>query len=141
MNENEALVKTAKTLVLSQLVLGWGMVFTYVIFNSVGAFLIKSQIQKLGPWNFTSFKSVLSFFVAFFSSWVTWLALFSVGTATIAWIIALTNLEISKAYPVAIGTNLLVLLGVSLFKFQEPFTLTKALGASLIFAGIVILVR
>ena len=141
MNENENFTKTATTLLLSKLVLGWGMVFTYVVFNSLGAFLIKSEVQKLGAWNFTSLKSVVSFFLVFFSSWITWLALFSIGTATMAWIIALTHLEISKAYPVAIGTNLVVLLGISLFKFQEPLTFIKALGTFLIFAGIVILVR
>ncbi len=135
----ENLVKTlpaAKTLIL-----GWGMVLFFVVFNSLGAFIIKNQVQKLGSWNFSSPQSIFSFFITLFSSWQTWVGLVSISVATGAWILALAHLEISKAYPVAIGVNLLVLVTLSLFYFHEPLTFSKILGIFLIFTGVISLFR
>jgi len=122
-------------------ILGWGMVFTFVLFNCFGALMIKKEVQQLGAGNFVSLQSAFTFFTAFFSSWLTWLALFSISIATIAWIVALAHLEISKAYPVAIGTNLLIVVGISLLKFQEPLTFAKLLGIFLVFTGMLFIVR
>lgn len=123
------------------LILGWGMVFFFVVFNSFGAFTIKNQIQKVGPWNFSSPQLIFSFFVKLFSFWQTWVGLASISVATLAWILALAHLEMSKAYPVAIGVNLLVLVSISLFYFHEPLTFSKMLGIFFMFTGIIFLFR
>lgn len=122
-------------------ILGWGMVFLYVVLNSYGSLALKNQIQKLGSWNFTTARSYYSYFFALLSSWQTWVSLGAISSATGAWIIALANLELSRAYPVAIGLNLLVVVTLSLMLYQEPVSLSKIVGVVLILAGVVALFR
>jgi multidrug transporter EmrE-like cation transporter len=120
-------------------VLGWGMVLLFVLFNSLGAFMIKTQVQKLGAFAFATPKSVFSYFYALFSSLKTWIGLMAVSLGTGAWILALANLELSKAYPVAVGLNLLVVVALAMLLFHEPLTFYKILGISLIFSGVIFL--
>ena len=109
--------------------LGWGMILVYVILNSFGTFQFKTQIQKLGSF------SLFSYFFSLFSSYQTWIGLISISIATGAWILALAHLELSKAYPVAIGFNLLVIVSISSVSFHEPITFSKCIGTVLIFIG------
>lgn len=136
MNQEENLLAAAKSLLL-----GWGMVLTYVLFNSFGTFFFKTEVQKLGAWPFSTFQSVFSYFLALFSTWKTWVGLASISIATGAWIMALSHLELSKTYPVAIGLNLLIIVGISAIYFQEPITFSKVLGTFLIFSGTLFLFR
>ena len=131
--------ETAHFFTLKLFILGWGMVFFYVIFNSYGALILKNQVQKLGMWNFTTARSYFSYFFTLFSRLQTWLGVGAICIATGAWIIALTHLELSKAYPVAIGLNLLIIVGMSFLYFHEPLTLSKIIGASLIICGVITL--
>lgn len=141
MNEQKNISHSLLNFSFSAFALGWGMVILYVMFNSLGALALKNQVQKLGLSNFSSAHSVIAFFISLFSSWQTWLAIFSVAIATLAWIIALAHLELSKAYPVAIGFNLIIIVSMSLLRFEEPITLTKIVGSCLIFAGVMTIVR
>ena len=134
-------IKSLSLLSIKSIALGWGMVLAFVAFNSFGTLTIKTQVQNLGIWNFDSFKSVVFFFFALFSSWTTWIGLGSISIATLAWIIALAHLELSKAYPAAIGFNLLIIVGMSLFYFHESLTFAKILGTLLIFSGVVFLFK
>lgn len=133
--------KILTTVVIKTSILGWGMVLTYVILNSIGSFALKTQVQKLGSWTFSGPSSIFSFFITLFSSWQTWIGISAISIATGAWIMALSHLELSKAYPVAVGLNLLIILGISLLYFQETLTLSKIAGTVLIFAGISCLFR
>ncbi len=130
------LISTAKFLSV-----GWGMVLLYVLFNSLGTWTFKTQVQKLGAWSFTTPQSVFSYFFTLFCSWQTWAGLISITIATGAWIMALSHLELSKAYPAAIGLNLLLVVGMSLLHFQEPITFSKIIGTFFIFTGVVFLFR
>lgn len=131
----------SKTLALGSLkyyLLGWGMVFVFILFNSLGAFILKQQIQKLGSHSFSSPAGVVSFFFSLFSSWTAWTGLISISIATGAWIIALAHLELSKAFPVAIGVNLLVTIASSILYFHEPLTLFKVFGTGFILLGVIL---
>ena len=128
-------------LAIKVLILGWGMVVLYVALNSFGALALKSQVQGLGTWNFTTPRSYFSYFFSLFSSWKTWMSLGAISVATGAWMIALAHLELSRAYPIAIGLNLLIVMGLSLWGYHEPVSLSKILGATLILAGVVVLFR
>jgi multidrug transporter EmrE-like cation transporter len=133
--------KVFYALTVKTFILGWGMVLAYVALNSFGALALKNQVQKLGPWSFTSAKSVFSYFFLLFSSWKTWAAVGAICAATGAWIMALGHLELSKAYPVAIGLNLVITVAAAFFIFNEPLTLQKIAGVVLIMAGALILFR
>jgi len=120
---------------------GWSMVGVFVIFNSLGALMLKAQVQKLGSWCFTNTQSFGMFFLNLLSAWQSWVALGLISFATGAWVIALNKLEISKAYPVAVGLNLLIVLSSSLLILNEPLTLSKIFGSLLILLGVILLFK
>lgn len=128
--------KIFSTAAVKPLLFGWGMVLFFVAFNSFGSLMIKMQVQKVG---FTN--GLFPFFTNLLSSWQTFVGLISISMATGAWIVALAHLELSRAYPVAIGLNLLIVIGMSRFHFQEPLSLFKLMGILLIFTGVIFLVR
>jgi multidrug transporter EmrE-like cation transporter len=128
-------------LTMKAFILGWGMVLLYVVFNSFGSIGLKYQVQQLGHWNFTTPRSYFLYFFTLFSSWKTWMSLGAVAVATAAWIVALGNLELSRAYPVAIGLNLLIVVGISFLTFNEPIGFSKIFGVILILSGVVFLFR
>ncbi|HSX12813.1 MAG TPA: hypothetical protein VLE96_00110 [Chlamydiales bacterium] len=121
--------------------LGWGMVLLFVILNITGALLLKNQIQKLGSWEFTSIRSLPLFFTQLFFSWTTLVAIGSLFASTIAWSLALANLELSKAYPVAIGLNFLLIMLSATFFYGESIGLQKLSGILLILLGIISLLK
>lgn len=131
----------ALSLTLKSFLLGWGMVLVYVILNSYGALILKSQIQKLGEWNFVTARSYAAYFLALLTSWRAWLGLGALFVSTGTWIVALANLELSKAYPVAIALNLLVIVGLSIVYNQESLTYSKILGVVLITTGAIALFK
>lgn len=141
MSREEKVTKTLAITTLKPFVFGWGMVFMYVLFNSFGTLTFKTQVQKLGAWDFSTHQAILSFFASLFSTWQTWVGLLSISISTCAWILALGHLELSRAYPVAIGFNLLIVVGMSFTHFQEPVTFSKMLGTFFIFTGVIFLFR
>ena len=130
-----------KSFALKAFILGWGMVILFVIFNSLGSLMLKAQIQKVGAWNFSTVRSYFAYFATLFSQFQTWLGLGSICVAMGAWMLALGHLELSKAYPVAIGLNLLIVVGLGMLYFDEPLTLSKIMGAFLILSGVIVLFR
>lgn len=122
-------------------VLGWGMVLLFVALNILGALLLKNQIQKLGSYNFTALRSSLLFFLKMFSSLQTLLALGSLFASTVAWTIALANLELSRAYPVGIGLHFLAIMTSSMVFYGESFTAFKVLGIVFILFGVVFVLK
>ena len=115
--------------------LGWGMVLIYVLLNSCGGLLIKMKVQGVGPCDTSAPKSILVYFIKILSQFKSWIGLCSVSLATCAWILALSQLELSKAYPVAIGLNLIVIVAVSIVQFQEVLNFSKIAGIILMFLG------
>lgn len=141
MNNKESLTHAIVAGSTKTIALGWGMIVLFVVFNAFGAMILKNQIQNLGAWHFASLRSVAAYFIALFSCWPTWMALISIGIGTGTWIMALAHLELSKAYPVAVGFNLLIVVAMSLFYFNEPLTFSKMLGTFLIFTGVIFIFR
>lgn len=131
--------KIVSILTLKTFALSWGMIALFVLLNSYGSITLKSQIQQLGNWNFDSPRSYLSFFTTLFSHWKTWIAFSCIGAAMLSWILALLKIELSAAYPVAIGFNFLLIVGFSVLWHQESFTLSKAIGIFFILVGATIL--
>lgn len=118
-----------KILTLKSALLGWGMILFFVVFNSFGTWVLKTQIQKIR-------YGSSSFFLSLFSFWQSWIGLASISLAMGAWMIALSHLELSRAYPAAIGLNLIVIVTLSLFHFHEPITFPKILGILFLLFGL-----
>jgi multidrug transporter EmrE-like cation transporter len=54
---------------------------------------------------------------------------------------ALDAMEVSIAYPILAGSGFAMLAAASWYLFDEPFTLVKGVGLSLVLAGIVLLAQ
>ena len=58
-----------------------------------------------------------------------------------AWMLALSRLEISIAYPLAVGLNFLVVISVGIFLFGEILNISKIIGILLVFLSIYFLAK
>lgn len=69
-----------------------------------------------------------------------WTGLFSYGMSVLLWFYVLSQMELSKAYPlVSLGYVITLFLGY--FFLNEPITLTKSIGILLIMTGVFFLTR
>lgn len=119
----------------------WGLIFLYVVFNSAGALLIKNQINALGPVRLVSFSSTLFYFGKLLSSWQVVGGFAAIFISALAWMTALSRMELSIAYPIAVGLNFLLIVGLSFLFFSEPLTFYKVLGVFLLLAGLFCITR
>jgi multidrug transporter EmrE-like cation transporter len=126
---------------LKQLVLTWGMIFSYVILNSAGALLIKQKLFQIGEFSSENLATSWRFFVSLFSSLQVWGGLLAIFISALAWIIALSKMELSVAYPVAIGLNFLIIMTFSVLVNGEPLTVNKMVGVGLIMVSLFFLFR
>jgi multidrug transporter EmrE-like cation transporter len=62
-------------------------------------------------------------------------------TAFLVWICVLSRIELSVAYPVAIGLTLVFLSAASIMILGEPIGVVRIIGIGLIFSGIVLVTR
>lgn len=115
------------------------MVLGYVFLNSLGAIVLKMQIEKLEAPLLSYASSYISFFYSLVSSWKTWVGLASIFAATGAWMIALSIFELSRIYPIAISLNLLIVTAFSIGFYHERLSTLKLFGIIVIMLGVVIL--
>jgi len=126
---------------MSKLLWSWGMVLGYVVFNSLGALIIKYEINKMGEIRFRSFRFVTSYFTELIKSPLIICGILSIFISAFLWMMALSRLQISIAYPVAVGLNFMVVVTIALLFLGEQLTLGKIIGIILIFVSIFLLTR
>lgn len=117
------------------------MVLLYVLLNASGALIIKNYLNHAGTVSFDSISAALKSLWKIFTAPQVIGAFAALFGAAIAWIIALSRMDLSVAYPVAVGLNFGVVVGISLFFYGEPVTLQKLIGLSLVFMSIVVLAK
>ena len=119
-----------------KLILTWGMVILYVVFNASGALLIKHKMLKMKPMSFDHSHSVFQYFFQLLTSVEGIVGLTFIFGSAFAWMIALSKMELSLAYPIAVGLNFLLVLVFSYLLHGEILTTKQAVGVALILAGI-----
>jgi len=124
-----------------ELFLSWGMVGAYVVLNSFGALAIKHTVHRIGMADATSMKAMVSFLTATFLSPLVLLGLFAIGLSACAWIVALSRMELSVAYPVAVALNCLIVVSTGLGVYGELLNWSKLTGIGLLFCSLVLLFR
>jgi multidrug transporter EmrE-like cation transporter len=107
-----------------------------VLLTVYGQLIIKWQTGKAGvfPDALSDRMSYLGDFLL--NPWVI-SSLTAAVVAAMAWIAALSHLDLSKAYPFVSASFVLVLIFSALL-FHETITISKVLGATLIVLGLVI---
>jgi drug/metabolite transporter (DMT)-like permease len=114
----------------------YAFVAVTVLLTVYGQLIIKWQTSKVGvfPDGFSDRLNYLADFLL--NPWVI-SSLTAAAVAAMAWIAALSHLDLSRAYPFVSASFVLVLI-LSALIFHEAITVSKALGATLIVLGLVI---
>ncbi|QXE10013.1 MULTISPECIES: 4-amino-4-deoxy-L-arabinose-phosphoundecaprenol flippase subunit ArnE [Pseudomonas] len=71
------------------------------------------------------------------SPWL-WLALFSLGSGLLVWLLVLQRLEVGIAYPM-LSLNFVLITLIARFVFHEPIDRRHWLGVALVIGGVVLL--
>ena len=125
----------------SKFLLSWGMVLAYILFNSFGALIIKYKINEMGTIQFSSYRFVIKYFYELIKSPLIICGIFSIFISAFVWMVALSRLQISIAYPVAVGLNFIVVVTVALIFFKEHLSVEKIIGIVLIFISVFLISR
>jgi drug/metabolite transporter (DMT)-like permease len=117
-------------------VAGFAYIVGTVLFTVYGQIVLKWRVAKVG-----ALPGVFSHKIFFLLSviWDPWVLSSIVAgfLAFLCWMAALTEFELSYAYPFMSLSFLLVLV-FSTILLQEPLTVSKVVGVGLIVAGIII---
>ena len=126
---------------MSKFLLSWGMVLAYIVFNSFGALIIKYKINEMGTIQLSSFRFVIKYFYELIKSPLIICGIFSIFISAFVWMVALSRMQISIAYPVAVGLNFVVVVTVALIFFREHLSVEKIIGIVLIFISVFLISR
>lgn len=107
-----------------------------IIFTVYGQLILKWQLGRLGGVPAELSAKLLFFAKSFVDPWLM-SGLFSAYLASLAWMSAVSKLNLSHAYPFMSLSFVLVMFLSALF-FSEPLTWPKVVGMVFIIAGIVI---
>ena len=115
----------------------YGFVLVCIVFTVLGQLLIKWQAMNAGNFPAT-WPARASFFLNLvFNPWIM-AGLASAVIAAFAWILAMTKLPISVAYPMMSLTYPLVM-GLSWMMLGESLSVWRLAGAAFILAGVALL--
>lgn len=110
-----------------------------VLLNTVGQIVMKAGATSLASINF-SLSNLSQVFLTILKSPLMMGALALYGLSAVVWIMALSKMDLSQAYPMtSIGYILTALIGV--MAFGEVITLNRLVGLGLILIGVLVLAR
>ena len=118
---------------MKRILLTWGMVLGYVVLNAYGALMLKYKINQMGAVSFKSFRELLIYFYTLLKSPLSVSAVIAIFASAFVWMAALSRMEISVAYPAAVGLNFFIVVFLGIYFFNETITLFKIIGIVLIF--------
>jgi len=107
-----------------------------VLFTVLGQIAIKWAVVQSGQSPSDLYEKAAFVGKMLLNGWVI-LGLLSAFIASVTWILAMTRLPLSHAYPF-VATSFILILVLSNLVFSEPITPLKLTGVALIFFGIVI---
>lgn len=118
--------------------LGLSLVALTVLFTVYGQIIIKWQVGglELPP---GLVEKVLFVLKQYLNPWVI-SAFLAAFLASMSWVAAMTQLELSFAYPF-MSTSFIMVMVLSSVLFNEPVTWQKVIGSAVILLGLVILNR
>ncbi|NOH70739.1 hypothetical protein F0225_05180 [Vibrio pectenicida] len=115
-------------------------IFLTVFFTVFGQVIIKYRVVKYAPLP-ESFIGKVKFLSVVLTDPLIVVGFFSAFLASIAWIIVMTKLDLSFAYPIVVGGLALLTSIVSVIILDETVDAYKLLGLTLIVSGIFVLGR
>ncbi|WP_188454233.1 EamA family transporter [Virgibacillus oceani] len=116
--------------------MGYAYIFGTIFFTVYGQLILKWKIDKAGSLP-DGWKDKLVFLLQLLLDPIILSGFLSAFVASLFWMAAMTKFNISYAYPFMSLSFVLVFL-LSVVLFQEPVTIQKIAGLSLIVLGIIV---
>lgn len=117
--------------------MGYFFVALTVLLTVLGQFLIKWRVNEAPPLSADRSGKILFIWELLLDPWVV-LGLASAFAASLCWMLAMTKLPLSHAYPFTAFAFVLVVLGGA-WLFGEPVSTMKMVGLGLIVAGVALM--
>lgn len=115
----------------------WLMVAATVLLTSYGQLVIKWQATSYQATNLGWLGKLPVVFQLLLQPWVISAFVAAFG-ASLCWMLAVSRLELSRAYPF-MALNFLIVCVAAVPLFGEVFTLSKAIGLATVIVGLIII--
>lgn len=121
-----------ETLVMSQ----WILILSAILLNVCGHLFLKAGMNRIGA---ISLDQLVFSFTNIFSTPFVLLGLFSYVSSVAMYMVVLSKVDVSYAYPLMMGLGYSLIVLFSWQIFGEPFSSFKWTGIALILAGVFLL--
>jgi multidrug transporter EmrE-like cation transporter len=117
----------------------FGLIFTGVMLNAAAQILMKAGTNAIGHFEF-SMENVLPIGWKLATEWHIVTALFCYGISVVVWILALSRVPVSIAFPLLSMAYIVTALA-AWYLLGEPLSMTKLVGIGVIILGVIIISR
>ncbi len=117
----------------------FSLIFIGVMLNVAAQLLIKSGTNAIGFFEFSR-ENILPIGWKLATEWHIISAMFCYGLSVVIWILALSRVQVSIAYPL-LSMGYVVNAVAAWYLFNEAFNPTKVLGVGVIILGVIIISR
>lgn len=117
----------------------FALVLTGVLLNAVAQLALKASVNDTGIINF-DLQSLLTSASGLASNLWLWLGLACYAISVVVWILALSRVDVSIAYPM-LSIGYIVNAIAAWHLFDEPMNIGKVVGIGIIIVGVYILAR
>lgn len=117
----------------------FGLIFTGVMLNAAAQILMKAGTNAIGHFEFSA-TNVLPVGWKLATEWHIVTALFCYGISVVVWILALSRVPVSIAFPM-LSMAYVVNALAAYYLLGEPFSTTKLVGMVVIIVGVIIISR
>lgn len=114
-------------------------VFLTIAFTVYGQLVLKWQMKGVGALPEAGWQKLVFLFGLVLNPWI--LSGFAAAfLASLAWMAAMTRLEMSYAYPY-MSLAFVIVVGAGALFYGEPLTLGKGVGTALVVCGLIVMAR
>jgi multidrug transporter EmrE-like cation transporter len=117
----------------------FGLIFTGVMLNAAAQILMKAGTNAIGQFEFSA-ANILPIGWKLATEWHIVTALFCYGVSVGVWILALSRVPVSIAFPM-LSMAYVVNALAAWYMLGEPFSSTKLVGMGVIIVGVIIISR
>ncbi len=117
----------------------FGLIFTGVMLNAAAQILMKAGTNAIGHFEFST-ANILPIGWKLATEWHIITALFCYALSVVVWILALSRVPVSIAFPM-LSMAYVVNALAAWYLLGEPFSATKLVGMGVIILGVIIISR
>ena len=117
----------------------FALIFTGVMLNAAAQILMKAGTNAIGHFEFSA-ANILPIGWKLATEWHIVTALFCYALSVVVWIMALSRVPVSIAFPM-LSMAYIVNAVAAYYLLGEPFSSTKLLGMGVIIVGVIIISR